>query len=784
MYECSRCGNRRSGLSLRAGIELHSTGEDYIEGGSSWCNSCGELTFFIRCHADKDFVQPLISNTLDSIDPVPVKVTAALLRGALHPRTVVQNQQAASLANHLNNWAVEAMDPPKRAVSFTTLPNRHGHMAPKTRIPDEDVPRPPITPLNVILSPRVLSDDDKTPRNSSNVKVEERKPSSSKSPRSEQVKGVERLRSIAPSHLSQRLPDEQTPRLSAANPYAKTFRPLKKTSEKPETSVKKIVNTQGPSLTLKDIKKLQRRFAADDFSGPESSAHSSDRFSAGSGPMSVEPSSEPTSTVELQKKIDQKRRQLCRLTSMRTRLDAECEATKTELELLERRNRRSQSRRSNRERGGAHIRLVKKIELENEMDDRKKLITEDKFETLLKTLHEQAVPQVKREDQDQYKELDVNQDLDQAEDQEYLGSHNLYTPSLETDTEIATESKCDAEMESNTAFASPKGNENREKDLSPTYIPLPFQLRNPFATPRTVGFHNHNVHDTQDRLQRSRPLCKSRSIQALVSTAQRARFTGCVDDPLEVVKLIKNLEDGNEVQLKAPNAQFSTVACEEQELAQLIKKKPQKAKELDICRLPVRCPDSDCNRLSFVSDFNKHLLLDHRSLTAERIQARQTKTFFLDTNMALMDQPRCHMLYLVRDKIFNTGGDDMCDLLPVMVMSARTHLSTVLASCGDRKVGASSRKQPKGDRKLFVLWLTGLVPQDLKLMATLSTWSTLGPDLADCASANTSYVYDIRAPNEMGSICQSGCSIILPMHMIKRMTDKGRRFLAIQVQVY
>ncbi|XP_016975522.1 uncharacterized protein LOC108041958 [Drosophila rhopaloa] len=789
MYECSRCGHQRSNLNLRADEQFQSAGEDYIEGASSWCNSCGELTFFIKSHVDTNFVQPLITNSVDSIDSVPFKGSAAFFRGVLHPRTIIQNKQAASLANHLNNWAVEAMDPPKGGGSFTTLPNRHGLFSRNQRSQEEDGPPPPITPLNVIstLSPRSQSDDEKTIRNSSPVRAEKRNPSLARSRKSEQVKGIELLRSTPPSHLSPELPREQDRRLSPVNPYTKTFKNRVKTSQEPATSTKPKFSTDQdagiprPGISLKEVKKMKRRYATNDFSGPETSNHSTERTSPGSYPNSSETTSQAPSNVNIQKRLVEKRLQMRRLTSMRSRLEAEFEETQMELADLERRHRRSQSGRSLRESGGAHLtftRLVHKRQKDEQIEG-KRLEKKDKLETLLKTLHEQDLPH--------FKSWKVEKDQDQ--DREYLDSHKPTAPPLETETDSGTESDEDLEIESSTKSASSMERESKVKNFRKIYKPLPYQLKHPFANLDTFDFYMPNAHEPKDNFQRSKPLSKTRSIQVLASSAQRASFGGVVHDPLEAVKRINTLEDARKVQQKAPEAHFSTVACEEKEVIRLIKKKPyvtqpEKVKELDISRSPVRCPDSDCRRMSFVSDFNSHLLLDHRSLTMERIKARETKTFFLDTNTTLMDQPKCHMLYMVRDKVFDTKGRELCDLLPVLVMSARTRLRTVLASFGVRSARAIKRKRPGGGKKFFVLWLTGLVPRNIKLMATVSMWSTLGSDLADCVSVNTTHIYDIRAPNEMGPICRSRCSMMVPMSMIKRMTDKGRKFLAIQVQVY
>ncbi|XP_017010514.3 uncharacterized protein [Drosophila takahashii] len=760
MYECSRCGNRRNCLSPCTADKFQNSGKDYIEGASSWCNLCNELTFFMKHNAASESVQILFRQSLDSIDSVTCRIST------LNSGKGIQNQQAASLANHMNNWAVEAVDPPRNGGSFNLLPNRHGNLNRNQHIEDDPV-TPPVTPLNVSPATSTRSDAS-TLRNSSPAKVV---PSRSK--RSGKIKGIELMRSTPPRHMNPVLPLELDRRLSPVNPYARTYKHRDDQNQRSETSTKRVKSsdlyslTTGPGLTIKDIKKLQRRFAAD-----ESSAK------PGTSKQAKSPDSRPknSSNMELQKKLLEKRRQMRKLALMRNRLDAECETARTELDVLEKRTHRSSSGRSKRQSGGAHMtlqRLKSKAEMEKKITEGKKLHKEESLETLLKALHEEDKPYIKSKDLDS----------------DRISQESLETldPSLESETDTETVTESDSGSDTETNLETPLSTTQRESIVvrkQRIYVPLPYQLRNPFATPANVGFYMPSGYRPRDNFERTQPLGEPRRMCILLSSAQRALFSSFVNDPLDIVKLIRSLDESMEVCLNAPRAQFSTIACSEKELIRLIEKKPQmtklqKTKELDVSRSPVRCPDSDCQRLCFVSDLNNHLLLDHRSLTMERIKARETKTFFLDTNMTMVDKPKCHMVYMVRDKIIDTQAEDLRDLLPVLVMSGRTYLTNAL---GVNTRGSRTRSQ--SDIEFFVLWLTGFVPRGMQPMATLSLWSTLGPQMAGCVGVNTGYIYDIRAPNEVGHVGRSRCAMVLPMAMITEMTNNARRFLAVQVQVY
>ncbi|XP_068142984.1 uncharacterized protein [Drosophila tropicalis] len=237
-----------------------------------------------------------------------------------------------------------------------------------------------------------------------------------------------------------------------------------------------------------------------------------------------------------------------------------------------------------------------------------------------------------------------------------------------------------------------------------------------------------------------------------------------------------------------PFAQFTTIPCDQKEINYLLGIKPQAsdmrsaAQELLVSRAPVFCPDYDCRRITFIADFNRHLMYDHRTLTMERTKVRQSKTFFLDYNVTLLNKPKCHILYLVREKIIDTHSQKLRELLPVLVMTARVRLCDVF--------GISSATELRGVPRqalaveMFVIWLTSFIPKGHDVRGTICVWSTHQSQLVDSLYVHTSDVYDIREPQDLPTICSRSNALIIPCHIVDRMTDNGLNFLAIQVQVY
>lgn len=78
----------------------------------------------------------------------------------------------------------------------------------------------------------------------------------------------------------------------------------------------------------------------------------------------------------------------------------------------------------------------------------------------------------------------------------------------------------------------------------------------------------------------------------------------------------------------------------------------QTASKLNIPRSPVACPISSCvHKLVFVSEFIKHIKINHVKVPFGSLIPGCFKNFFLDANINSFGENRCHLLYLVSNKI-------------------------------------------------------------------------------------------------------------------------------------
>ncbi|KAH8380613.1 hypothetical protein KR009_011783 [Drosophila setifemur] len=781
MYECSHCNQKRSKLSLRPMDEKPSLGVDYTDGASSWCHDCNKLRFFVKCRGTDDPVQRQVAtNSLEksmSVDSVQTLQPDPAVHAVYSLRSDVQNQQAARLANHLHNWAVEAVDPPSSGPSFSKFPT---HKPPLLRSLVDERPTP-ITPLN---KPNTLSEHAAPRLEGQGLRT---RPKRIKIPKATELKGINRLRAIPPKHLVAEIHERAakhrsqparnsivlTSERSKMKPKSDAITRLMREVIKPlptPRGKRRLNQAASRSLTNEEVKLLHHRYGPDESSGPETSSQANERHSSAS---QVRPTKRPTTSASLAnerlifRKLEEKRRQMKKLASMRTRIEKECEATKKEVAVLEIQKRRIKSRDQSRECGGAHFslpRLGLDMELSfNELRAREFLQT-CPLDALMKTLYEQ--------DNSLFSKLKKGLKPKKPEDPD----KSVPGPETEKEEQEREEQAEDVD------------------ELERDYTPLVDVLKNRFATPALAHFYMPDAHNPKDEFKRSQRLTTPTKTCIVVSSVQRASLAEAVPDPLKEVNRIKTMSRSGKglvspLACVKPKAHFTTVACAQNELLHILERKPeilepQEPKELNVSRSPVHCPDADCKRLSFISDLNSHLLLDHRCLTMERIKMRQMKAFFLDPNLTQRNKPKCHMLYLVRDKIIDTQGEDLRDLLPVLVMTARTNLAQAIAPKGERTARALKRLKRSGDQEMFLIWLTSIVPRDMRLTGTLSIWSTLGSKVSDCITVHTSAIHDIRASKEMGSLCRNHSILMLPMSMIIKMSNNLSSLLVVQVQIY
>ncbi|KAH8302654.1 hypothetical protein KR044_009300 [Drosophila immigrans] len=276
-------------------------------------------------------------------------------------------------------------------------------------------------------------------------------------------------------------------------------------------------------------------------------------------------------------------------------------------------------------------------------------------------------------------------------------------------------------------------------------------------------------------------------LNVLVSTVQRACFQGFASDLQQLLCSLKRAQPMSP--RDPPLPQFETIPCRRQELAQLLQLKreqvqPQELRPLKISREPIYCPDSECSRIFFMSDFNEHLTHDHPTLAMERISPGQVKTFFMDTCATGLGKARCNMVYFVRQKFFDKRTTTFSDLVPILVMSARHRLTEFFVSnfVEDDKLSPSQSFGPINE--VFLVWLTAVRPEDAQLMATISIWPASNEPKPEYLMVSTNEVYDIRRTQKPQNLYDSNRILMLSGNTVNRMTSGGSNFLAVQVLIH
>ncbi|SPP85313.1 uncharacterized protein LOC117586864 [Drosophila guanche] len=196
---------------------------------------------------------------------------------------------------------------------------------------------------------------------------------------------------------------------------------------------------------------------------------------------------------------------------------------------------------------------------------------------------------------------------------------------------------------------------------------------------------------------------------------------------------------------------------------------------LQICRKPIVCPiDGECQQRCFVSDFNTHVQRDHQNVMLERIKVGQTKTFLLDLRLT-KSQPMCHMVYFVKDLFIDSRGD----MLPVLVMTARSHYCDVFPDKISTKDAAALEDEAT---QCLLIWICSYKPTNAHVRATLSVEATCA-DMADSLMVRTTPVYDMRAPQDMPSIFQSPSTLVMQYNLVRRITQRGKHLLTVRVKI-
>ncbi|KAH8390477.1 hypothetical protein KR215_001091 [Drosophila sulfurigaster] len=270
----------------------------------------------------------------------------------------------------------------------------------------------------------------------------------------------------------------------------------------------------------------------------------------------------------------------------------------------------------------------------------------------------------------------------------------------------------------------------------------------------------------------------------LASTVQRACFQGFVQDPQELLNSLdkKQLLGHRE----PPLPQFQTLPCPRKKLPELMQIKrdvvqTRKPHELQICRVPIYCPDSNCHRMFFMSDFNEHLTHEHPTLAMERIKRGQVKTFFMNTCATVLGKSTCNMVYFINEQFDNKNTKKM---VPILVMSGRFRLTDFFAGNFEPEAQLLPSQHYGPDNEIFLIWLTAARTDDAQIMATVSVWPASKEPMVEYLTVNTSEVYDIRGTQKPKNLYDSNRTLMLSGNTIHRMTNGGKHFLAVQVLIH
>lgn len=212
---------------------------------------------------------------------------------------------------------------------------------------------------------------------------------------------------------------------------------------------------------------------------------------------------------------------------------------------------------------------------------------------------------------------------------------------------------------------------------------------------------------------------------------------------------------------------------------------PDSTSTLHIPRSPITCPIADCTCNSvFVSEFTKHIRVNHVRVPAEVLQPNHMTNLFIDTELDDLNVNRCRLLYLVTDKIENLGSNRYKNYLPVLLMTARVDLRQLLfPRCRHRRHQWTAAESSRSTDLCTLIWLTGLCPSEAAMHYTLTAWHRNGDE--PCTHlVHSGRLYSIRAGQEPVQVYGSGQAMLLRQRQVQELSADGTRLMRLQVVVY
>ncbi|CAD7080732.1 unnamed protein product [Hermetia illucens] len=203
-----------------------------------------------------------------------------------------------------------------------------------------------------------------------------------------------------------------------------------------------------------------------------------------------------------------------------------------------------------------------------------------------------------------------------------------------------------------------------------------------------------------------------------------------------------------------------------------------KAANLNIPRSPIICPISSCSKLVFVSEFSKHIKIDHERIPVECMAPSMHKNLFFDPKLGHYGFNKCHAMYLVIDRIKDLGSKDYKDYLPVLLMSTKISLADIL-----RSEGKSRKRAIKNSDICLMIWLTGLTLPDLPIYYTLIAWCRKCK-VPRCHIAHSGQIYPIRNKQDYRSVFKSGQFLLLRYEQWMLLSNNGNDLMELQIVIH
>ncbi|XP_063700384.1 uncharacterized protein LOC134830744 [Culicoides brevitarsis] len=197
---------------------------------------------------------------------------------------------------------------------------------------------------------------------------------------------------------------------------------------------------------------------------------------------------------------------------------------------------------------------------------------------------------------------------------------------------------------------------------------------------------------------------------------------------------------------------------------------PPSATSLNISRAPILCPISTCNKLEFKSLIVKHIQTDHPRVLLKIISSGAEKSHLWDTRIDKKNIRKCHVVYLLRDRIRDLGSTEFRNYLPILVMTTKFKASSIF---GENEI--KSREQSH-----FMIWLTGLAIEELPVHYTLTLCSNKLPN-SSRKIVFSNEIYSWRQDQSTRALYESGNALILTHQQFMQLSHDGTELIRVKI---